>query len=585
MWLHLPTSVYSPEPEDSTSPSDSQFQTLAQFATWRGKSLPPRSWRRVCATAHYMRLLSGVMSPPSTAARGVASWMESLAASRARTSAWPEQEQDLKEVKADSGGSTPESSLRFNLPGCSSKTCLACSRPADRDFDAYAAGLIDGEGSLSVRADMSEKGANCTVVIQVSMASKATAVLNALHRTYGGSINFSDSRKAKESATAKWQMSGVALVCVLKRLEPFLKLKQEQAQICIDLLSTEWQKYNGNSRVSADRLAAFTEAQKKIENLNQRGPTQTPEGYVAQVVGNKWLVKKVSLFGEHWETFSGRFPASGCMLNGVVFERPMLALRTDESGRLSWPTEDWRTPNTRDHHAGGPRLEAEQRQIGLVDQVGTWATPNIPNGGRTLTPEQVAAKGKTENGKRQMGLDQEARNWATPNAHDGRRPGSDATSTQGANLKRDAEQWTTPQAPDSNGGSPDRVGRFGTEHGGRNLADDVTAGGAESASPTPKSRDHRSAEGEAGMRRENPDLNVIACHSFHQDPATTNSGGASSPNSPGSRRRLNPAFGCLLMGLPPWWTNIAWINSGPSGMEWFHSRQRSRLRFLLGERD
>src|SRR5215831_20473430 len=35
----------------------------------------------------------------------------------------------------------------------------------------------------------------------------------------------------------------------------------------------------------------------------------------------------------------------------------------------------------------------------------------------------------------------ESSSWPTPNAHDGRRPGSDATSTQGANLKRDAENW------------------------------------------------------------------------------------------------------------------------------------------------
>ena len=34
--------------------------------------------------------------------------------------------------------------------------------------------------------------------------------------------------------------------------------------------------------------------------------------------------------------------------------------------------------------------------------------------------------------------------WASLTQHDGRRPGSDVTSTQGANLKRDAEQWPTP---------------------------------------------------------------------------------------------------------------------------------------------
>ena len=66
-----------------------------------------------------------------------------------------------------------------------------------------------------------------------------------------------------------------------------------------------------------------------------------------------------------------------------------------------------------------------------------------------------------------------AMNWSSPNAHDGRRPGPELGSTQGANLKRDAELWTTPQAHDGHGGSADRIRRQGTLNGCANLADDV----------------------------------------------------------------------------------------------------------------
>ena len=44
-------------------------------------------------------------------------------------------------------------------------------------------------------------------------------------------------------------------------------------------------------------------------------------------------------------------------------------------------------------------------------------------------------------------LTTETRAWA---AHDGRRPGADTASTQGANLSRDAALWMTPDIP--NGG-------------------------------------------------------------------------------------------------------------------------------------
>lgn len=52
-----------------------------------------------------------------------------------------------------------------------------------------------------------------------------------------------------------------------------------------------------------------------------------------------------------------------------------------------------------------------------------------------------------------------AATWATPSSHDGRRPGSDATSTQGRNLKRETEAWPTPRTnkwgpPDSHGRPP-----------------------------------------------------------------------------------------------------------------------------------
>jgi hypothetical protein len=63
-----------------------------------------------------------------------------------------------------------------------------------------------------------------------------------------------------------------------------------------------------------------------------------------------------------------------------------------------------------------------------------------------------AARHTTETGIMHPGttLTDAIRNWSTPSAHDGRRPGSDATSTQGMNLKRDAERWPTPNVP--NGG-------------------------------------------------------------------------------------------------------------------------------------
>jgi hypothetical protein len=384
--------------------------------------------------------------------RGVELWISSLAASRAKTCPLPDQERVSMENEVVSGGTMPESSLKLDLQPCSSKTCQVCSREADRDFDAYAAGLIDGEGSLTIRADVDHS--SCTVVMQITMATKAVQVLNAIYRSYGGSIRPIDGRRPGESSTVKWQMSGKKLLCVLRRIRPFINLKREQLDICIELMEMKWPEYNGNMKVTPERLVAFQKAKDRVEELNQRGPIDTLPGYVAQLVGNRWMTKKVSLFGEHWETFSGRFPASGSLRNGVVFERPTLELRTGEKEYSSWPTaraegseccgnhpgaqdsllgatRDWRTPNTRDHHAQGPRLDADQRQVCLVDRaVEFWKTPH--------GMANMDASGK-HGGAGGGEFAKQANNWTTPQAHD----------SGGAVLKESGAKEPSTDAPTS----------------------------------------------------------------------------------------------------------------------------------------
>ncbi len=46
-----------------------------------------------------------------------------------------------------------------------------------------------------------------------------------------------------------------------------------------------------------------------------------------------------------------------------------------------------------------------------------WPTPNVPNGGRLNSPEEVENAGSTERGKRQVSLEAVARNWPTPDAN------------------------------------------------------------------------------------------------------------------------------------------------------------------------
>jgi hypothetical protein len=140
---------------------------------------------------------------------------------------------------------------------------------------------------------------------------------------------------------------------------------------------------------------------------------------------------------ESWENW----PTVGGMRNGSLFLRPMwvpvMGVPGGSASHGGWATPDCNT-STRSNGMMGPNIR---------EQASQWMTPNVPNGGRSVSAELVASKGMTAEGeKRTVGLESQIRHWATPNAHDGRRPGADLNSTQGMNLSRDAAMWPTPMA-------------------------------------------------------------------------------------------------------------------------------------------
>jgi hypothetical protein len=81
-WLHVP-SVGSPSARVSglsMKPSAEQLEIFASSAWWRGKPSPSRLWSRRLKGRGWLARLSGRISAPSMAARGVEAWIWSLPA-------------------------------------------------------------------------------------------------------------------------------------------------------------------------------------------------------------------------------------------------------------------------------------------------------------------------------------------------------------------------------------------------------------------------------------------------------------------------------------------------------------------------
>jgi hypothetical protein len=121
----------------------------------------------------------------------------------------------------------------------------------------------------------------------------------------------------------------------------------------------------------------------------------------------------------------------------------------------------WRTPGAQDGQRGaqdGEERLAQGHAMSLASQVKTpalWPTPNVPNGGRTMSTEDVMNKGNTAKGKRQVNLGNAVKLWPTASARDWKssnaspetmnrnsRPLNEVvTQGQGGSLNADWVEW------------------------------------------------------------------------------------------------------------------------------------------------
>ena len=254
-------------------------------------------------------------------------------------------------------------------------------------------------------------------------------------------------------------------------------------------------------------------------------------------ITSSWKTSALSLL-EDSTPFSGRWPISGTMRNGVCTAQPTWAPRTDAIESGFWPTAtagDGASSGSGTTHIGQPLTEAARG----------WTTPTVDDANnvvRSSGQQKSLARDTTqwstpraEDGERGQasqhdGLMEDARDWATPSTRDWK--DSPGMATTGINpdgsersrldqLPRQAVAWTTPQAHDVAMGDPARIGRHGTKHGGRDLTDEAAA---------------------------------FAVGQMPSPSEATTAPSDSSPVKP-RRRGLNPRFGLWLMGFP-----VAWLD-------------------------
>jgi hypothetical protein len=235
-----------------------------------------------------------------------------------------------------------------------------------------------------------------------------------------------------------------------------------------------------------------------------------------------WRTSQHSLF-EDSTPFSGRWPTSGSMRSGAVYERPTLARHMAAIGGGASPgtASCWPTPVANDDNKsleahlamkqrmpGGPRSTVTSLQVFAK----AWPTPYGFNG-------QDKDGGYGTGGE----FEKFCKQWSTPRSSDGEKGGPHQQfGAGGTPLPSQSVKWATPDSALALGGQLSRGGSRSSE---LLLRGQINEWG----------REYRS----------------------RPDPQTETAGAPTSKPTPTSRLQLNPRFVAVLMGLPPGWISCA----------------------------
>lgn len=292
------------------------------------------------------------------------------------------------------GASTPVSLASFDRATRSSKTSPACSQdePSKNSptTDAYAAGLIDGEGCISI-ANSDDRVFYPR--LDIGMSAKGLPVLQRMLEIYGGNIHLTRSKTDRWEEAQAWRLFGKPLKALLQKVEPYLVLKREQARIALRLIEMAERlprTPNGRGGIWSEEASEQGRmARAAVMELNRKGPAHTEEaGWFARLVAGNWTTPQRDLLNPHGlAAFSETWPRSGSMRSGTAYRLPPLAPLTFGTGFGSSPFVP--TPTAGDAKSSGSRnLEGSKEHAGvsLTDYV-RFGNSNTP---RKMVPTPQA---------------------------------------------------------------------------------------------------------------------------------------------------------------------------------------------------
>ena len=131
---------------------------------------------------------------------------------------------------------------------------------------AYIAGIIDGEGCISLCVNKYRKPRPFSYFIRVNVTNTNEWLCQWLKFALGGGVYHHPDPNPKHKSRWQWVLSSNEALAALKLIYPYLRLKKPQAELAI-----KFQESRQGKRMKKEELV-LAEAQKILMNkLNKRG--------------------------------------------------------------------------------------------------------------------------------------------------------------------------------------------------------------------------------------------------------------------------------------------------------------------------
>jgi hypothetical protein len=135
---------------------------------------------------------------------------------------------------------------------------------SDKAKYGYFAGILDGEGCLSITVGHKETCTNYNATMQVQNTSKP--LIDWLQKKFGGSVYLSKKATEKTKEAYMWRvLKKKEIEILLLATLPYLVVKREQAKILLDFVRL-------TSEANTDLRAAYFQ---RLRVLNSRGVSVT----------------------------------------------------------------------------------------------------------------------------------------------------------------------------------------------------------------------------------------------------------------------------------------------------------------------